>query len=193
MLDVDEIDQGQRDQPRSGSASRPAACSFGPSVWEPEGLRPGRADVPGRRRVRVARAPHGYRVVTTPSAQITHRQVGHAGLRPRGASGPRPGKVDRLLGMWWSPVMRRRPGLPLVWLRLVWSCLLHAMGYLLGKVPGRALDEMAALGLLRGPSRSAARAAQADGAPSSRRQGTRGRRVAATALVVEPDGWPRRP
>ena len=36
--------------------------------------------------------------------------------------------------------------LPLVWLRLVWSCLVRAVGYLVGKVPGRALDEMLALG-----------------------------------------------
>jgi hypothetical protein len=39
---------------------------------------------------------------------------------------------------------RRR--LPLVWFRLVWSCLVRAVGYLIGKVPGRALDEMFALG-----------------------------------------------
>src|SRR4029450_1024172 len=39
-----------------------------------------------------------------------------------------------------------RKSLALVWLRLVWSCLVRAVGYLIGKVPGRALDEMQALG-----------------------------------------------
>ena len=39
-----------------------------------------------------------------------------------------------------------RKRLPLVWFRLVWSCLVRAVGYLIGKVPGRALDEMLALG-----------------------------------------------
>ena len=77
---------------------------------------------------------------------VTHRQVGRAGLRPSGLTGRRPGKVDRQLGM--VVVAGHAPGkmLPLVWLRLVWSCLLHAVGYLLGKVPGRALDEILALG-----------------------------------------------
>ena len=51
--------------------------------------------------------------------------------------------------------------LPLVLLRLVWSCLMHAIGYLLGKVPGRALDEILALGAFvrpAGPDRPAAQA-----------------------------------
>ena len=95
---------------------------------------------------------NGYRVVTTPSAMVTHRQVGRAGLRPRGLTGRRPGKVDRQLGM--VVVAGHAPGkmLPLVWLRLVWSCLPHAVGYLVGKVPGRALDEILALGCVRRPS-----------------------------------------
>src|SRR4029453_17061179 len=40
----------------------------------------------------------------------------------------------------------RAKALALVWLRLVWSCLMRAVGYLIGKVPGRALDEVQALG-----------------------------------------------
>ena len=89
---------------------------------------------------------NGYRVKTTPDALVIHRQVGRAGLRPRGLTGRRPGKVDRLLGM--IVVAGHAPGkmLPLVWLRLVFSCLTHAAAYLIGKVPGRALDEILALG-----------------------------------------------
>ena len=81
-----------------------------------------------------------------PRAQLTHRQVGRAGLRPRGLTGRRPGKVDRLIGMLVVAGHAQRKMLPLVWLRLVWSCLVRAVGYLIGKVPGRALDEMQALG-----------------------------------------------
>ena len=77
---------------------------------------------------------------------MSHRQVGHAGLRPAGAAGSRPDKVDRELGMVVVAGHASPARLPLVWLRLVWSSLLHAIGYLLGKAPGRARDEMAALG-----------------------------------------------
>jgi hypothetical protein len=76
---------------------------------------------------------HGNVVVTTPLARFTHRQVGRAGLRPKTASGRRPGKVDRQLGMLVVAAHARPALLPLVWLRLVVSCLLHAIGYLLGK------------------------------------------------------------
>ena len=87
---------------------------------------------------------NGYRVVTTPDAEMTHRQVGRAGLRPRGLAGRHPGALDRLLGM--TVVAGHAPAraLPLVWLRLVLSCLLLALGYLLGKAPGRSRDELAA-------------------------------------------------
>ena len=40
----------------------------------------------------------GLRVVTTPQAEMVHRQVGRAGLRPRGAGGRHPDRVDQQLG-----------------------------------------------------------------------------------------------
>src|SRR3954471_12034693 len=88
---------------------------------------------------------NGYRVVTTPDAEMTHRQVGRAGLRPRGVAGRHPGALDRLLGM--TVVAGHAPAhaLPVVYVRLVLSCLLLALGYLLGKAPGRSRDELAAL------------------------------------------------
>ena len=93
---------------------------------------------------------NGYSVVTTPSAEVTHRQVGRAGLRPAGVTGRRPGMVDRVLGM--VVVAGHSPAklLPLVMCRLVWSSLLQTIGYLLGKVPQRALDEILALGSFLG-------------------------------------------
>jgi GT2 family glycosyltransferase len=146
-LDVDEIDQGQRDEPQERLGVSTCGMLVRTAVWEQlDGLDP--ALPVFRDGVEFGWRAHlnGYSVVTTPKAQITHRQVGRAGLRPRGLTGRRPGKLDRLLGMLVVAGHAPRKSLPLVWLRLVWSCLVRAVGYLIGKVPGRALDEMLALG-----------------------------------------------
>ncbi|HVD82404.1 MAG TPA: glycosyltransferase [Propionibacteriaceae bacterium] len=146
-LDVDEIDQGQRDEPQERLGVSTCGMLVRTAVWEQlDGLDP--ALPVFRDGVEFGWRAHlnGYRVVTTPRAQLTHRQVGRAGLRPHGLTGRRPGKVDRLLGMLVVAGHAPAKRLPLVWLRLVWSCLLRAVGYLIGKVPGRALDEILALG-----------------------------------------------
>jgi hypothetical protein len=151
QLDSGEIDQGQRDQPQPRLGVSTCGMLVRTKVWnELGGLDP---EIPVfRDGVEFGWRAHlnGYRVVTTPSAEVTHRQVGRAGLRPAAATGRRPGMVDRLLGM--VVVAGHAPAklLPLVMLRLVWSCLLQAVGYLLGKVPGRALDEILALGSFLG-------------------------------------------
>jgi len=145
-VDVGEIDQGQRDEPAERLGVSTCGMFLRTAVWNDlDGLDP--ALPVFRDGVELGWRAHlnGYRVVTTPQAQMTHRQVGRAGLRPRGVTGRRPARLDRLLGM--LVVAGHAPGrsLPLVWLRLVWSCLVHAGGYLVGKVPGRALDEVLAL------------------------------------------------
>ncbi|HEY5822139.1 MAG TPA: glycosyltransferase [Propionibacteriaceae bacterium] len=146
QIDTGEIDQGQRDVPQERLGVSTCGMLVRTAVWQDlDGLDP--ALPVFRDGVEFGWRAHlnGYRVVTTPLAEMTHRQVGRAGLRPKGLTGRRPGTVDRLLGM--VVVAGHAPGkmLPLVWLRLVWSCLLHAVGYLLGKVPGRALDEILAM------------------------------------------------
>ena len=146
-LDADEIDQGQRDEPQERLGVSTCGMLVRTAVWQQlGGLDP--ALPVFRDGVEFGWRAHlnGYSVVTTPSAQVTHRQVGRAGLRPEGITGRRPGKVDRLLGMLVVAGHAPRKRLPLVWFRLVWSCLVRAVGYLIGKVPGRALDEMLALG-----------------------------------------------
>jgi GT2 family glycosyltransferase len=146
-LDVDEIDQGQRDQPEERLGVSTCGMLVKTAVWDKlNGLDPALPIF--RDGVEFGWRAHlnGYSVVTTPKAQVTHRQVGRAGLRPHGLTGRRPGKVDRLLGMLVVAGHAERKMLPLVWLRLVWSCLVRALGYLIGKVPARALDEMLALG-----------------------------------------------
>ncbi len=146
-IDTGEIDQGQRDQPKARLGVSTCGMLVRTAVWQDlDGLDPA---VPVfRDGVEFGWRAHlnGYRVVTSPAALVIHRQVGRAGLRPRGLTGRRPGKVDRVLGM--VVVAGHAPGkmLPLVWLRLVASCLIHAVAYLFGKVPGRALDEILALG-----------------------------------------------
>ena len=172
-IDVDEIDQGQRDEPQERLGVSTCGMLVRASVWEQlDGLDP--ALPVFRDGVEFGWRAHlnGYSVVTTPSAQITHRQVGRAGLRPHGLTGRRPGKVDRLLGMLVVAGHAPRKRLPLVWLRLVWSCLVRAVGYLIGKVPSRALDEMLALGtFLAHPRQLAAlrkRTAAIDPVPGTR-------------------------
>ncbi len=147
QLEPGEIDQGQRDEPGERLGVSTCGMLVRRGVWEDlGGLDPGLpifrdgVDFGWRAHLR------GYHVVTTPLARMTHREVGRAGLRPKSASSRRPGKVDRQLGMQVVAAHASTARLPLVWLRLVWSCLLHAVGYLLGKVPSRSVDELAALG-----------------------------------------------
>ena len=184
-LDPGEIDQGQRDQPRPGSASPPAACwSEDRGLHDLGGLDP--ALPVFRDGVEFGWRAHlrGYRVVTTPSARISHRQVGRAGLAAGRAAGRRPGKIDRLLGMvvvaGHAPTWR----LPLVWLRLVWSCLLRAIGYLLGKAPGRARDELAGAGRLPRPPGPDPGVPETTARAAGRRRAPRRGQEPAAAVVV---------
>ena len=107
-LDVDEIDQGQRDEPQERLGVSTCGMLVRTAVWqELDGLDP--ALPVFRDGVEFGWRAHlnGYRVVTTPAAQLTHRQVGRAGLRPRGLRGA--GRA-RLTGCWacsWWPVMPR--------------------------------------------------------------------------------------
>lgn len=155
MLDTGEIDQGQRDAPEQRLGVSSCGMLVRAEVWDRlHGFDPAlpvfRDGVEFGWRAQLS----GYRVMTTPAAAMVHRQVGRAGLRPRGLIGSRPARADRELGMLVVAGHARRLALPVVWLRLVWSCLLHAFGYLVGKVPGRSLDELLALGtFLRSPGR----------------------------------------
>ena len=146
QMDPGEIDQGQRDQAVARLGVSTCGMLVKTAVWQDlDGLDP--ALPVFRDGVEFGWRAHlsGYRVLTTPDARMTHRQVGRAGLRPRGLSGRHPGALDRVLGMRVVAGHARGALLPLVWLRLVASCWWRAAGYLLGKAPGRAADELAAL------------------------------------------------
>lgn len=150
-LDLGEIDQGQRDQPRQHLGVSTCGLLIRRRDWDAlDGLDP---DVPCFRdgvELGWRATARGLRVVTTPRAEMVHRQVGRAGLRPRGAGGRHPDRLDQQLGLLLvaghAPIWR----LPFTWLRLALDCLIRAVGYLLGKAPARSRDELAALGWLVG-------------------------------------------
>jgi GT2 family glycosyltransferase len=154
-LEPGEIDQGQRDQPVRRLAVSSCGMLLRRTVWDDlGGFDPA---VPGFRdgvelgwRAQLA----GHKVVTTPAATMVHRQVGRAGLRPSGIGGAHPEKTDRELGMALVAAHAPRSLLPLVRTRLVLGCLLRAIGYLIGKVPSRSAEELAAAwSFLRHPQR----------------------------------------
>lgn len=184
LLDSGEIDQGQRDEPQDRLGVSTCGMLVRGSVWQELGgldsaLPIFRDGVDFGWRAHLA----GFRVVTSPRAEFTHRHVSRAGLRPSGAAGRRPGRVDRHLGM--VVVAGHAPALqlPIVWLRLVWGCLLHAVGYLFGKAPGRSLDELGALAsFVAHPGRIISlrrRLAKADRVPGAQR----------TVRALRPPWW----
>ena len=147
LIDPDEIDQGQRDQPQERLGVSTCGMLVRTEVWRRlGGLDP--ALPVFRDGVEFGWRAHsaGFRVVTCPQAEFTHRQVGRAGLRDDSLIGDRPGALDRRLGMLVVAGHARPAAWAFVWLRLMASSLVRALGYLLGKVPGRSVDELAALG-----------------------------------------------
>ncbi len=154
-LEPGEIDQGQRDKATPTLGVSTCGMLVRRRVWdELGGLAP---EIPVFR----DGVEFGWRanlaaksVVTTPQAELVHLQAGRAGLRPASGTTERPARIDRELGMAVVAAHSRGVGRPLVWLRLVWGCLLRAVGYLFGKAPGRAADELLALsGFVRHPAR----------------------------------------
>ena len=148
-LDLGEIDQGQRDQPKQHLGVSTCGMLIRLADWAAlDGLDPDVACFRDGVELGWRATAHGLRVVTTPRAEMVHRQVGRAGLRPRGAGGRHPDRVDQQLGLLLitghAPTWR----LPFTWLRLALDCLIRALGYLLGKAPARARDELATLGWL---------------------------------------------
>ncbi|MBQ0866451.1 glycosyltransferase family 2 protein [Streptomyces sp. RK75] len=155
-----EQDQGQHDQVRPVLAVSTAGMLIRRDVFDQLGgfdrrLPLMRDDIDLCWRAQAA----GHRVLTAPEAVMRHAEAASRERRPvdcvgRASRGASPHRVDKAGAVY--TLLANMPGalLPWVLLRLVVGTLLRTLAYLVGKVPGQALDEIAGLSgtLLRGGS-----------------------------------------
>ncbi|MGW2595311.1 glycosyltransferase [Streptomyces sp. NPDC001515] len=157
-LDRREQDQGQHDQVRTVLSVSTAGMLIRRDVWEELGgfdrrLPLMRDDVDLCWRAHRA----GHRVLVAPDAVLRHAEASARERRPidcAGRSVANPHRVDKAGAVY--TMLANTPGkrLPWVLLRLVLGTLLRTLAYLVGKVPGQALDEVAGLlGTLLRPGR----------------------------------------
>ncbi|MFF3730143.1 glycosyltransferase family 2 protein [Streptomyces sp. NPDC002476] len=168
-LDRREQDQGQYDQVRTVLSVSTAGMLIRRDVWEELGgfdraLPLMRDDVDLCWRAHIA----GHRVLVAPDAVLRHAEASARERRPIdcvGRSVASPHRVDKAGAVYTMLANARGKVLPWVLLRLVVGSLLRALAYLVGKVPGQALDEITGLfGTLLRPGRIlAARRARAGG------------------------------
>ncbi|NEE34156.1 family 2 glycosyl transferase, partial [Streptomyces sp. SID7982] len=99
----------------------------------------------------------GHRVLVAPDAVLRHAEASARERRPidcAGRSVASPHRVDKAGAVYTMLVNARGKALPWVLLRLVVGTLLRTLAYLVGKVPGQALDEVTGLlGTLLRPGR----------------------------------------
>ncbi|MDR0959358.1 MAG: glycosyltransferase [Propionibacteriaceae bacterium] len=88
-------------------------------------------------------------VMTCPTAIFSHRQAGRSEVR-RGTIAEQAHRTEaaweRLMGLRLVAAHSRGGFVPLTAIKLVLVCLFRTLGFLLGKAPDRARDEIAALG-----------------------------------------------
>ncbi|MEV6308455.1 glycosyltransferase [Streptomyces sp. NPDC051840] len=169
-LDRREQDQGQHDQVRTVLSVSSAGMLVRRDVWEELGgfdrrLPLMRDDVDLCWRAHLA----GHRVLVAPDAVLRHAEASARERRPidcAGRSVASPHRVDKAGAVYTMLVNARGKQLPWAMVRLVVGTLLRTLAYLVGKVPGQALDEVAGLfGTLLRPGRIiAARRARGKGA-----------------------------
>ncbi|MDI3390224.1 glycosyltransferase [Streptomyces sp. B-S-A8] len=157
-LDRREQDQGQHDQVRPVLSVSTAGMLIRRDVFEELGgfdrrLPLMRDDVDLCWRAQDA----GHRVLIAPDAVLRHAE---ASARERrtvdcvGRTSASPHRVDKAGAVYTLLANTRAAALPWVLLRLVLGTLLRTLAYLVGKVPGQALDEVAGLfGVLLRPER----------------------------------------
>ncbi|MET7366000.1 glycosyltransferase [Streptomyces sp. NPDC005566] len=169
-LDRREQDQGQHDQVRTVLSVSSAGMLIRRDVWEELGgfdrrLPLMRDDLDLCWRAHMA----GHRVLVAPDAILRHAEASARERRPidcAGRSVSSPHRVDKAGAVYTMLVNARGKQLPWALLRLVLGTLLRTLAYLVGKVPGQALDEVAGLfGTLLRPGRIfSARRARGKGA-----------------------------
>ncbi|MFJ5153590.1 glycosyltransferase [Streptomyces sp. NPDC088353] len=99
----------------------------------------------------------GHRVLVAPEAVVRHAEAASRERRTVdcvGRTAASPHKVDKAGAVYTLLVNTRTAALPWVLLRLVLGTLLRTVAYLVGKVPGQAVDEIRGLmGVLLRPER----------------------------------------
>ncbi|GHF77081.1 integral membrane regulatory protein [Streptomyces griseosporeus] len=157
-LDRREQDQGQHDHIRPVLSVSTAGMLIRRDVFEQLGgfdrrLPLMRDDVDLCWRVNAA----GLRVLIAPDAVVRHAEAASRERRTVDCAGrttASPHKVDKAGAVYTLLVNTRTAALPWVLLRLVLGTLLRTVAYLVGKVPGQALDEIRGLmGTLLRPER----------------------------------------
>ncbi|SEC96386.1 Glycosyltransferase, GT2 family [Streptomyces misionensis] len=157
-LDRREQDQGQHDHVRSVLSVSTAGMLIRRDVFEQLGgfdrrLPLMRDDVDLCWRTHLA----GYRVLVAPDAVVRHAEAASRERRTVdcvGRTAASPHKVDKAGAVYTLLANTRTAALPWVMLRLVLGTLLRTVAYLVGKVPGQAVDEIRGLlGTLLRPER----------------------------------------
>jgi GT2 family glycosyltransferase len=157
-LERREQDQGQHDQIRQVLAVSSAGMLVRRDVWEELGgfdrrLPLMRDDVDFCWRAQTA----GHTVLIAPDAVMWHAEAASRERRPvdcAGRSAVNPHRVDKAGAVYTLLANTRGPMLPYVMLRIVLGTLLRTLAYLVGKVPGQAVDEIVGLlGVLLRPGR----------------------------------------
>ncbi|WP_330458186.1 glycosyltransferase [Streptomyces sp. NBC_00820] len=157
-LDRREQDQGQHDHVRTVLSVSTAGMLVRRDVFEQLGgfdrrLPLMRDDVDLCWRAHAA----GHRVLVAPEAVVRHAEAASRERRTVDCAGrttASPHKVDKAGAIYTLLVNTRAAALPWVLLRLVLGTLLRTLAYLVGKVPGQAVDEIRGLlGTLLRPER----------------------------------------
>jgi GT2 family glycosyltransferase len=157
-LDRREQDQGQHDHVRPVLSVSTAGMLIRRDVFEQLGgfdrhLPLMRDDVDLCWRAHAA----GYRVLVAPEAVVRHAEAASRERRTVdcvGRTAASPHKVDKAGAVYTLLVNSRTAALPWVLLRVVLGTLLRTVAYLVGKVPGQAVDEIRGLmGTLLRPER----------------------------------------
>ncbi len=146
-LDSREFDQGQHDEVKDVLAVGSAGMLVRRDVWDQLGgfdpmLPLFRDDLDFGWRANLA----GHGVVVCPDAVVNHVEAAAHGRRRLGATRQRPHLVDRrnALHVLLANAPARR--LPMVSLQIVFGSIVRTFGFLIGKLPATALEELVALG-----------------------------------------------
>jgi len=154
-LERNEHDQGQHDEARPVLSVSSAGMLVRRDVWDrlrgfDRHISLFRDDLDFCWRVNNA----GYQVRVAPDAVMYHAEASARERRRIGAGPNRPHLLDRTHALYSVAVNRPSRFWPLLWLRLIVGTFFRVLGYLIGKAPGLASDELfAMLGFIARPDR----------------------------------------